>query len=188
MEPRVLPYAARESLEPMSTSINAEPKHEPNEFRPDSRHLIWGFGALAVVLAGAALGTFEYAQHQRKQMDELAATNQTLNASLTQMQERLQAVTDRLTQRIDAENAAKAAAPPAPSQAAAPRKAADRKPAAPPKDPRVDALKGQLADQQKALASAREDLDKTRGDLDKTRDELSGRIDSNRDELNGTIG
>jgi hypothetical protein len=173
---------------PTQSSLSED---QPSALPPDGRHLVWGFAALAVVLAGAALGTFEYAQHQRTQMEELAVTNRTLNASLTQMQERLESVTERLTQRIEAENAVKAAPPPqvvsrpAVRKPAAPRTAAE---AAPPRDPRVDAIQGQLADQQKALASTREDLDRTRGDLGKTRDELSGKIDSSHDELNGTIG
>ncbi len=55
-------------------------------------------------------------------------------------------------------------------------------------------MQGQLSDQQKALASAREDLDKTRDelgrtrdDLGKTRDDLQGNIDSTRGELTGSI-
>jgi hypothetical protein len=168
-----------------TSTSNAQP--EPAAFRPEPRHLVLGLGALAVVLAGAALGSFEYAQHQHRQMEQLAAANQNLNASLNQLQERLQAVTDRLTQRIEAENAAKAAPPPQVTRTVA-RRPVETKPAAPPQDPRVDALQGQLADQQKALANARQDLDRTRGDLDKARDELNGRIDSSRDELNGTIG
>jgi len=150
-----------------------------------------GWAAAAVVLAGAALGSFLYAQHQRTQMSEMAVTNQTLNASLTQLQEQLQSVTERLNRRIEEETAAKAAPPPATAATAA---RAARKPSEPrpvqaaAKDPRVDHLQGQLADQQKALASTREDLDRTRDDLGKTRDELSGKIDSNQDELNGTIG
>src|SRR5271169_6756762 len=84
---------------------------------------VWLFGALAFVLACASLGTFVYAQHQRKQMDDLAVTNQTLNASLTQLQEQLQSVTERLTRRI--EESTPAAAP-----ASAPH-AVTRKPAAP---------------------------------------------------------
>ncbi|HXP83156.1 MAG TPA: hypothetical protein VN841_00460 [Bryobacteraceae bacterium] len=170
---------------------NGLPENQPPEDNPAARHLIWGFATLAVVLAAITLATFEYSQHQRRQMDELAATNQTLNASLTQLQEQLQSVTERLTRRIEAENAAKAAPPPAAEAArtvrrpAAPKQVAE---AAPRRDPRVDALQGQLADQQKALASTREDLDRTRGDLGQTRDELNGKIDSSRDELNGNLG
>lgn len=171
------------------------------ETTPSMRHLVFGFAALAVILAAAALGSFEYAQHQRKALDELSATNQSLNASMTQLQEQLQSVTDRLTQRIEAESQAKPApAPPPATRTAAPPTTpvvhAVRKPAvksAPPepvalKDPRVDVIQGQLADQQKSLASAREDLDKTRDELGKAREELNGKIDANRDELNGTIG
>jgi uncharacterized coiled-coil protein SlyX len=170
---------------------NPLPENHPPTLPPSHENHIIGWAAAAVLLACAALGSFVYAQHQRGRMDELAVTNQTLNASLTQLQEQLQSVTERLNQRIEAETAAKAAPPP-PTAATVARTA--RKPSEPKpvqvaaKDPRVDHLQGQLADQQKALASTREDLDRTRDDLGKTRDELSGKIDSNHDEVNGTIG
>lgn len=148
---------------------------------------VWLFGALAFVLACATLATFVYAQHQRKEIDELALTNQNLNTSVTQLQEQLQSVTERLTRRIEESRPSPDAAParPAAARKPAPPKSAQAVPA---RDPRVDALRGQLADQQKALASTREDLDRARDDFGKTRDELSGRIDSSHDELNGTIG
>ena len=169
---------------------SSQPEEQPSTMPPATRNLVLGFGALAVVLAAVALATFEYAQHQRRQMEDLAATNRSLNASMTQVQEQLQSVTDRLTQRIEAENGVRNAPPAvearAARKAAAPKRVAVVSP--PPKDPRVDVLEGRLADQQKALASTREDLDQTRGDLGKTRDELSGKIDSNRDELNGSLG
>jgi hypothetical protein len=149
------------------SSLNIPPEHRPldkhlDDIPPNARHLVWGFAGLAIVLAGAALGTFEYAQHQHRQMERIVATNESLNASLTAMQEQLSSVTERLTQRIEAENAARATPPP---PAPAPVVRAARKPApqpveaVPPKDPRVDVLQGELADQQKALASTREDLD-----------------------------
>lgn len=168
---------------------NTMPENQPPSLPPNHEHNIMGWAAAAVVLACLAIGSFLYAQHQRTQFAEMAVTNQTLNASLTQLQEQLQSVTERLNRRIEAETAAKAA--PAPATAAttgrAARKPGEARPVAA-KDPRVDALQGQLSDQKKALASTREDLDRTRDDLGKTRDELSGKIDSNNDEVNGTIG
>jgi hypothetical protein len=158
---------------------NGTPQYPP-DLPPEKSNRIWGWAALAAVLFVATIASFLYAQSQRQQMDEVSTTNQTLNASLTQLQEQLQSVTERLNKRVEQEIAAKATVAAAGST--------NRKPAAsttaravPLKDPRVDKLQEQLSDQQKNLASAREDLDKTRSDLE-------GRLDSNRDELNGNLG
>ncbi len=54
-------------------------------------------------------------------------------------------------------------------------------------DPRFNQIQGRLSDQEKQIATAKEDLDKTRqdlqGNLDSTRDELSGSIARTHDEL-----
>ena len=165
---------------------NRQPERPSDEWR---HTLGW---AAAAVLGFAVIGTFAYSQHQRQQMDEMWATNRTLNASLTQIQEQLQSVTDRLNRRIEEDTARvlspPAAAPAAVRRAAAPRPAAPVAPPAPLKDPRFDQLQGQLADQQKALASTRDDLAGTRTDLENTRADLQGKLDSNRDDLNNSIG
>jgi len=170
---------------------NAVPEQRPTP-PEDHSGKVWLFGALTLVLACACLLMFAYAQHERRQMNALMQTNQSLNASITQLQEQLQSVTERLTRRI--EESKPAAAPvttPPPARVVA-RKTEQPKPEphepVPARDPRVDALSGQFADQQKALASAREDLDRTREDLGKTKDELNTRLGANRDELSGAIG
>jgi len=196
----------------MPTPIGMTPESKPPEFPKTERTMherapddnsasnepkVWLWASLAIVLACATFGSFLYAQRQRSQLDELALTNRTLNASLTQLQDQLQSVTERLTRRI--EEAKPAAAPaPAPVQTRTiTHKQSSPKPAQaePVRDSRYDTLQVQLADQQKALASTREDVDRTRADLGqtrddlgKTRDELSGKLDSTRDELNGSLG
>jgi septal ring factor EnvC (AmiA/AmiB activator) len=58
-------------------------------------------------------------------------------------------------------------------------------------DPRINQIQSRLEEQQKAIASNREDLTKARDDLqgklDSTRSELSGSITSSHDELSGSI-
>jgi septal ring factor EnvC (AmiA/AmiB activator) len=54
-------------------------------------------------------------------------------------------------------------------------------------DPRLRQIQSQLSEQQKEIASAREDIDKTKGALSQTRDDLQNNINSAKDELNGSI-
>ena len=142
------------------------------------------------VLACAALIATAYLYREKRQTQELTATNQSLSTTLAQLQNRIQ----DLTQRVDEMKSAPAiAAPvatvqPRPAKAAvakAPRPAARRTP--PREDPRFKELQGQLSEQQKQLASTRDDLNKTRDDLNgalnSTKDELSGSIAKTHDEL-----
>jgi hypothetical protein len=180
------------------TNENPAGEHLAGE-RPSHENKVWLWASLAVVLACAAFGSFAYAQHQRQQLDELALTNRTLNASLAQLQDQLQSVTERLTRRIEESKPAAVVAPPpapAPIRTVA-QKSATPKPVRvePVRDSRYETLQEQLADQQKALATTREEVDRTRADLGQTRDdlgktreELNGKLDSTRDELNGSLG
>jgi hypothetical protein len=153
-----------------------------------SPHPSWPLYLLLAVLAGAALISSAYLYREKQHGQELAATNQSLNTTLLQLQNRLQ----DLTKRIDEVTSAPVVAVPvARPQAAKARPAKISKAAAqrsaPRDDPRFQELKGQLSDQQKELASTREDLNKTRDDLNgalsNTRDELSGSIARTHDEL-----
>ena len=138
----------------------------------------WPVYLLVVVLAGAALISGAYLYRERRQTEELTATNRSLNATLVQFENRLQDLTQRLDERKDAP------APVARYQPAQPTRSrpvkATAKRTAPRDDPRFQELKGQLSDQQKELASTREDLNKAR-------DELSGALNNTRDELSGSI-
>ncbi len=161
----------------------------------------WGLTALVLMLvlcatAGASL--FYFAREHRQARD-LAATNQALNASLGQMQNQLQA----LTEKFNALNAAAEPVPttrsmsvsskPAPMAKRAHARSATRQLASRRKsdDPRFSQMQQQLSEQQKQLAATREDMEKTRNDLDgklnSTRADLDGKLTSTRDELNGSI-
>jgi chromosome segregation ATPase len=144
---------------------------------------------LITVLAGAALVSAAYLYREKRQTQELTATNQTLTTTLAQLQNRIQ----DLNQRVDDLKSAppEAAAPVTRPQPSKPRppKTSKAIPARriPREDPRFKELQGQLSEQQKQLASTRQDLDKTRDDLSgalsNTRDELSGSIARTHDEL-----
>ncbi|MCU1274242.1 MAG: hypothetical protein JWO48_1673 [Bryobacterales bacterium] len=157
-----------------------EPVDQPGvrESRP---HPSWPVYLLVTILAGAALISSAYLYREKRQGRELAATNQNLNVTLAQLQSRLQ----DLTQRMDELRSGPAQVVPIarPQQAKA-RPAKPAKvvaPRTPPReDPRFKKLEGQLSEQQKQLASTREDLNKTR-------DDLSGALNNTRDELSGSI-
>ena len=166
---------------------------EPDD-RPvhESSRPSWPVYLVVAVLAGAALISSAYLYREKRQTRELAATNQTLSMTLAQLQNRIQ----DLTQRVDEFNSPAVVAPVARAQTANPRPAPKAAKAAvsrtprrtpAPDDPRFKELQGQLSDQQKALASTRQDLDRTREDLNgalnNTRDELSGSIAKTHDEL-----
>jgi len=145
----------------------------------------WGVIVLAVVLCcTVALGGY-FLVREHRQTQELAAGNQKLAATLTQVQSQLAAVADKL-------NVLASAPPPAPVAPATVEKpsAMAEKPHATMKrhitarrasdDPRWKQMQDQLSDQQKQLASTREEVEKTRSDL-------QGSLNSTRDELNGSI-
>jgi outer membrane murein-binding lipoprotein Lpp len=148
----------------------------------------WSMALLVLVLCVAVAGGYFFVREHTK-VRELATTNQSLNASLNQLQSQLQAMAEKLNtlsvqpaQREPAESRPASAAKPhtrAASRRMVARRAAD--------DPRWRQVQSQLSEQQKQLASTREDVDKTRDELGKTRDDLSGRLSSTRDELNGSI-
>ena len=133
----------------------------------------------------------------------LAPIHQALSTNLGQMQSQMQA----LSEKFNALTAVSQAAAPARSmstssssskppamtkrvraRAATHQLASRRKPA---DDPRFNQMQQQLSEQQKQLASTREDVEKTRNELDgklnSTRADLDGRLSSTRDELNGSI-
>lgn len=141
----------------------------------------WPVYLLLAVLAGAVLISGAYLYRERRQTEELTATNRSLNATLVQFENRLQDLTQRLDERkaTPAPVAPVTRSQPAKSRPVKASQTAARR-TAPRDDPRFQELKGQLSDQQKALASTREDLNKTR-------DELSGALNNTRDELSGSI-
>jgi len=144
-----------------------------------SKGLLYGLIAVLVCATGISMG---YVSRERQQTRDLAATNQSLSTSLTQVQTELQSVTDRLNglsaPRSVPPSAKEARSQPTPKARVA---AAKRVPAAKTKDdPRWEQFQNQLSDQQQQLASTREELE---GKVDSTRDELSGSIARTHDEL-----
>jgi len=166
----------------------------------------WGLTALVLMLvlcvtAGASLFYFV---REHRQAQNLAATNQALSANLGQMQSEMQALSEKFNALTAASQApaptrsmstssSSSSKPPAMTKrvrgrAATRQLASRRKPA---DDPRFNQMQQQLSEQQKQLASTREDVEKTRNELDgklnSTRADLDGRLSSTRDELNGSI-
>ena len=148
----------------------------------------WRWGLAIAVVALVVVGGIglAYVSRERRQLNDLNATNQELSSSITQMKAQMQTMADKLTQAT----AAPAPAPPARIYSeGTPRPRPVTRAAV---DPRYTQMQKRLADQEKQLSSTREDLTKTRDDLngklDSTRDELSGSLASTKDELNSSIG
>jgi hypothetical protein len=124
--------------------------------------------------------SFSYVYRQRQQTRELAAANQTLNASLTQVQSDLRAVTEKLNDVLSAKSQPtplEATPAPRPKAKAQIRGSIVKKAPVVKKDnPRWNQMQDQLSDQQKQIENTREDLGKTR-------DDLSTSIARNHDEL-----
>ena len=162
--------------------------------RPDESGLKWALGAIVIALVIVGGVTLAYMSRQRTQLSDLAAANQALSSSLTDVRGQLQSVTARLNEQAASVRAAAAAtmasngtARQRTSAIASPRTSAS----GPATDSRLKQIQSRLADQQKEIAGTKEDLNKTRdelrGKLDSTRDELSGSINSAKDELSGSI-
>jgi len=146
----------------------------------------WRWGLAIAVVALVAVGgiSLAYVSRERRQMNDLTATNQQLSSSITQLKTQMQTMADKLSRP------APVVAPPARVTGdGGPRPRTLNRSAV---DPRYTQMQKRLADQEKQLSSTREDLTKTRDDLngrlDSTRDELSGNLASTKDQLNGSIG
>jgi hypothetical protein len=156
---------------------------EIDESRENSG-LRWGlaFAVVALVVIGGI--SLAYVSRERRQLNDLNATNQALSTSITQLKAQMQTMADKLSQPAPA-----AASPARIVSEGKPRPRAVTRAAV---DPRYIQMQKRLADQEKQLSSTRDDLNKTRDDLngklDSTRDELSGSLSSTKDELNGSIG
>lgn len=162
-------------MEPHETQVNVD--------RGNSG-LRWGLVLAVVALVVVGGISLAYVSRERRQLNDLNATNQQLSSSITQLKAQMQTMADKLSQ-------------PAPAPAPPARFTSDGTPRPRPvtraaADPRYTQMQKRLADQEKQLSSTREDLNKTRDDLngrlDSTRDELSGSLASTKDELNGSIG
>jgi outer membrane murein-binding lipoprotein Lpp len=160
--------------------------HERNEYVRETSGLKWGLGLAVLALFVVAGISLAYVSRERRQLNDLTATNQSLSSSITQLKAQMQSMSEKLNQP--------AAAPPARivSQSAPRSGSQPRSVSRAAVDPRFAQMQSRLTNQEKELSSTREDLNKTRDDLqgklDSTRDELSGSLASTRDELSGSIG
>ena len=150
--------------------------------------------AVVAVLLCTTVFSLAYLARERKHIHDLDAARDEMSAMMSETRGQLQA----LSQKLDALNAAQqsamqqiaapqpAAQPPEPVRPrhARVRRAAARRPA---EDGRWELIQTQISEQQKQLASTRDEVDKTRADLqgklDSTRDDLNGSIAKNHDEL-----
>jgi len=149
--------------------------------------------AVAAVLLCTTVFSLAYLARERKHIHDLDAARDEMSAMMSATRSQLQ----ELSQKLDALNAAQqstmrqlatpqpAAPPPEPVRPRHTRvRAAARRPA---EDGRWARMQARLSEQQKQLASTREEVDKTRADLqgklDSTRDDLNGSIARNHDEL-----
>jgi len=153
----------------------------------------WPVYLLIVVLSAATVVSAGYLYHQKQENQELASTNQALGASLIQLRSEIQAMREQINtpptpvRAAAFETSTTREKQPAPAKARPVKTARAAQPAKPKDDPRFNQLQGQLTDQQKLLASTREDLEKARQDLGRTRDDLQTDISSTRGELSGSI-
>jgi DNA repair exonuclease SbcCD ATPase subunit len=149
----------------------------------------WPLYVVAAIVVCATGINLSYLIRQAQQYQELSVSNQTIRASMIQMQSELQAVQGQLEELSPAHHS------PAPTPAGAlpqttkgrPTRASRAAQTTLRSDSRFNQIQKELSDQQKQLASTREDLDKTREDLEgslsSTKDELSGSIARTHDEL-----
>ena len=137
---------------------------------------------LTIALVGAIAAGLLYASGERQQRRELEAANQTLAASLTQVQTQLRAVNERMSDLL-----ARGADPPAPARVQSKARVRPPAQAEVSNDSRLGQIQRQLSEQRQQLASARADIDRTKSDLDDTRDGFQNNISSTKDELDGSI-
>ena len=159
----------------------------------------WMILLVLVLSAAASVSAFSFFR-ERRAARELSASNQALNASLSQLQNQVSELSLKLNAlRVATFQPAPVSLPvrsPRPAltarrhkKAASPRIVALHKP--PVDDPRWNQIRSQLSEHDKQLANTREEVTKTREDLqgkiNSTRDELNGSITRSHDELNGSI-
>lgn len=141
----------------------------------------WGVIVVGLVLCCTIILGAIFLVREHRQTQELAAGNQKLATSLSQVQNQLAAVADKLNALATAPPATVTVERPSPMpekpHANAKRRMTARRAT---EDPRWKQMQTQIADEQKELAATREEVAKARNDL-------QGNLNSTRDELNGSI-
>ena len=169
----------------METPEYRAPEHRI-EVVQDNSGLRRGLGLAVVALFVVAGISLAYVSRERRQLNDLNATNQALGSSVAQLKTEMQGMAEKLSQPVPAPPPARIVSEGASRPSSQPRTVARAR-----VDPRFRQMQARLADQEKQLSSTREDLNKTRDDLqgklDSTRDELTGSLASTKDELNGSI-
>jgi len=150
----------------------------------------WLTYALLTIVVGATGLNIAYLSSEAQQNQHVSISYQSARASMTQLQNELQAVKRQLDELSTAHRSpapASSVTLPQPSNGRARRTSRAQALSTLRSDSRFNQLQKQLSDQQKQLANTREDLDKTRenleGSLSSTKDELSGSIARNHNEL-----
>ena len=168
--------------------------------------------AALIVLVVLCVVAFTYGYHQKSMVSQVSAQAATANASLTQMQSQVDALTAKLNTVTAAQTPAPATQPTAtpeppasePSKdvasqtpdasatpAAAPAKKAHPKHRVAkrhaPVDKKYEQLQAQLADQQKQLKDTQDEVAKDRSDLESSINSTRDDLNSTRDNLNGSI-
>jgi hypothetical protein len=151
-------------------------------------------GAVLVVLLIVSVYLLRGVSRERQRADELANSNQLLHASLLQMQNTLQSVSQKLNTLTDQE--ASRASQPVVTSVSPRRKprlvsettrVARSRERRDPDDPRFQQLQSRINDQGQQIADTRQEVAQTRQDLTdqlhSTHDELNGAIAKNHDEL-----
>src|SRR5260370_10486779 len=150
-----------------------------------------GVGALVILLLGTSAYSLAGLVRERRHVQDLTASNEVLIASLRQMQNQMQSVSEKLKAMAE-----QPAAIPPPAPRVAPREgerppvraaASPRKPARAADDPRWRQMQAKLGDQQKQIETTQKQIDTTREEASQARKELQDNLNSTRDELGGSI-
>lgn len=177
--------------------MNDEGIHEEFNSSPSNRGLKI---AIAVLIIAMVVG-FGWALSSHHNAEQLAASRDELQASLSQTRSQVDALTAKLNAMTTATAAAQAPQETAPEQGqaaqeeTAPRaekrthtttkKHVARRHAS--EDPRWKQVQSQLDQQKQALTEQQKQLQDTQANLDKTRTDLQSNLDSTRTELSGGI-
>ena len=144
------------------------------EDRAPSRVTRW-LVILSVVLIAAALFGVGYAYQQNMAIADLTVQNQSLHSTIDQMRTQLASMTDKINQMAAPPATA---APPARTGQTGARGASASAPST--QDRRIRQLQTKLADQQRQLKEAQDEIASTKTDFE-------GRLGSTREELSGSI-
>jgi hypothetical protein len=146
----------------------------------------WSVVGLAAVLTFATGLSLYSLGRERRHTAELAASNQSLGATLSQVQGQLDSVSRKLTE-IETQRAETQHATPVRTEAARAAVRVPRQAARPIDDPRINQLKAQLSEQEKEIASAKEEINSARDQIQQTQGDLQGKLNASHDELSGSI-